>query len=316
MGCTLNYTANDHAQAMKSIGRPVIKEASKFSLTSERRVQIRAVLNRASSQTLLNILSNPKHPAYEPVKGLLEKSFASEMTPAEAQKLPEAFLTIIKRHPDAMGLFVKAPAHRGPGTSPVQHHYEILSAAALMKKTFTTVAGKSLVISSGDHVDFGIKFAKDYAQPRRHGTIEADILVHKGIIMDAKTVGVDSKYSKTGKYTQKPGLQRQLDGIRTGFRDGKIDEFIYVTNGKFAGKFQEKVQEMNLMIAKDFAEQANKLYKDVPSELLRKEEKQNIPAGKLSPDFFNKYTDEVKDFVTGYNVPQIDMCHHVKFPGT
>ena len=317
MGCTLNYTAKDHVQTMKSLGKRV---STNEPLNKARREKIRAALNRTSSETLQTILSNPNHPAYGSVSRLLAKSVGQNMTQAELQKLPEAFSTILKKQPNAMGLFKKAPAHRGPGASAVQHHYEIFSAAALIESKYHTVSGKVLSIGPGDRVDFGMKFAGGYAQPKRYGTIEADILVSKSSVMSHKTVAIDSKFSDTGNYGAKDGLQRQLDGIRTGLRDGKIHEFCFVTNGIFGEGFKGKVQAENLEIARDYAKRHNRLYQDEKKGIdrahLTEEEKKTIPPGKIPESFFREDNEKVKEFVNRYDIPQIDMCQHVKYPGT
>ena len=316
MGCTLNYTDRDHAQAMKSLGH----RSDLIKTDKAKQEKIRSALKQASSKRLVAILSDPKHPAYRLLSKHLAKSIKSRMTQTELQKLPDAFRTILEKQPDAMGLFEKAPLHRGPGTSAVQHHYEIFSAAALISGSYRTAGGKVLSIGHRDRVDFGIKFAKDYAQPKRYGTIEADILVHKSSIVSNKTVAIDSKYSETGNYGAKEELQRQLDGIRTGLRDGKIDEFYFVTNGKFGNRFKDMVKEENLKIAMDYAKQHNRMYHDkkhgIDKKYLTKEEKENIPDGKIPEKFFQEDNEEVQNFVDKYEIPQIDLCQHVKFPGT
>ena len=317
MGCTLNYTDRDHAQAMKSLGH----RSDLIKTDKVKQEKIRSALNQASSKRFVAILSDPKDPAYWLVSNHLSKSIQSRMTEAELKKLPEAFCAILKKQPDAMGLFEKAPLHRGPGTSAVQHHYEIFSAAALISGSYRTARGNALSIGLGDRVDFGIKFAGGYAQPKRYGTIEADILVSKGSLLNEKTVAIDAKYSETGNYgAHQKDLQRQLDGIKTGFRDGKIDEFCFVTNGEFGNKFKDMVKEENLKITLDYARLHNRLYHDekhgIDKEYLTKEEKKNIPAGKIPENFFREYNEEVKKFAVQYEIPQIDLCQHVKFPGT
>lgn len=317
MGCTLNYTAKDHAQAMRPF-----RHHSGFRKTTDeaKHEKIRSALKQASSKRVLSILSDPKHPAYRLLSKHLAKSIKSKMTQAELQRLPEAFRTILKKHPNAMGLFEKAPLHRGPGASAVQDHYEIFSAAALISGSYRTARGKVLSIDPGDRVDFGIKFARGYAQPKRYGTIEANILVHKSGLISGKTVAIDSKYSETGNYGAKADLQRQLDGIKTGFRDGKIDEFCFVTNGKFGNRFKGMVKEENLKIAMDYARRHNRLYHDekhgIDKEYLTKEEKENIPDDKIPESFFREYNEQVIEFVNKYEISQIDLCQHVKFPGT
>jgi len=321
MGCTLNHTAKDHRQAMKSIGAG---KGSAKTLDKERREKIRAALNKSSSGTLLSILKDPHHPAYRSVSNLLVKSVksTSRMTNSEQQKLPEAFRAILEKQSNAMGLFETAPSHRGPGSTSVQHHYEIFSAAALTKRVYNTASGKTLSIQPGDRIDFGIKFSKGYAQPKRYGTIEADILINKSSIMSSKTVAIDAKFSETGRYGVKDrgDLQRQLDGIRTGLRDGKVNEFCFVTNGEFGQGFKEMVKNENLRIARDWAKENNILYHDekhgIPKEYLTGEERESIPPGKIPENFFSEFNEHTKEFVDKYKIQQIDLCEHLKYPGT
>jgi hypothetical protein len=317
MGCTLNYTRKDYLQAMQSLNRKAIPINP---MSKENRDRARDTLRKASSKTLIKILSDRKNPAYQAVSKMLASAMNSKMTDEEKTKLPEAFLVVLKKQPNAMGLFEKAPTHRGPGSSAVQHHYEIFSAAALISGAHKSVGGKTLSINPGDRVDFGIKYPRGYAQPRRYGTIEADLLVGKSSLMDARTVGIDCKFSETGKFGAKDGLQRELDGIRTGFRDGKIDEFYFITNGTFGDKFKELVTKENLEIAKDYAARHNRLYEDethgIDKDYLTEEEVKAIPPGKVPASLFREGEERVKEFISTYNIPQIDMCQHVKYPGT
>jgi len=317
MGCTLNHTLKDHKQAMQSLNRNPIPVDP---MNKESRARARDALRKASSKTMSDILSNKNHPAYKSVSNLLASAINSKMTVKEKTKLPEAFSVVLDKQPDAMGLFEKAPTHRGPGSSAVQHHYEIFSPAALISDSYQTVKGKTLSINPGDRVDFGMKFASGYAQPKRYGTIEADLLVNKSSFMNEKTVAIDCKFSETGNFGAKDGLKRELDGIRTGFRDGKIDEFCFVTNGIFGEGFKEKVQAENLEIARDYATRHNRLYHDekhgIDRDNLTEEEVKSIPPGKIPESLFRKDDVKVKEFVNTYEVPQIDMCQHVKYKGT
>lgn len=319
MGCTLNLTNQDYDQMKNSFSARAKMEEP---LDKTRLEKVRAALHRSASETVLSILGDPNHKAYQSVSRLLAISVGNKMSEEERQRLPEAFRTILKDHPGAMGLFRAAPAHRGPGTSPVQHQYEIFSTAALMKEVYKTATGKTLYIGPGDSVDFGIKFAKDYAQPKRYGTVEADTLVFKSDLLTQRTVAIDAKYSATGNYgvKDKNDLQRQLDGIRTGFKDGKIAEFCFVTNGVFGEGFKEMVKAENLKIARDYAERKNLLYHDekhgIDKQYLTREEREGIPPGKIPEGFFREDHRRVKEFIDKYKIPQIDMCQHVKFPGT
>lgn len=322
MGCTLNYTAEDHRQALKTWGQQRASRADE-KLGAKERDQIRSALQRTSARRMSDILSDPKHRAHAALSGMLAKSIGAErMTDEELRRVPEVFQTILKHHPDAMGLFEKVPAHRGPGSSPVQHHYEVFSAAAMMQKCYQTASGKQLAIAPMDRLDFGVKFAKGYGQPYRHGTIEADILIHKQTPfgLNDKAIAIDAKHSSTGNYGITKGLDRELEGIRTGFRDGKFDEFCFVTNGRFGERFVEMVKDANLKVARDYARIHNRLYQDekkgIHKAYLTEEERRNIPAGKVDESLFDRHSAQVVAFVRTYDVSQIDICQHVKFPGT
>lgn len=315
MGCTRIFTPDDHRESMKSLGRNV--SHLEEPLTKERREAIRAALHRStSSKTLLEILENPEHRAFHSVKTLLVKSLPSEMTAEEKEQLPDAYRVILKDHPSAMGLFMQATSERAPGQSAVQHHYEILSTAALIESKFQTKSGKMLSIDPVDRVDFGMKMAAGHTQPKRFGTLEADVLVHKNVglgLMFEKTVGIDAKYSKTGQYgANKAELERQLKGIRTGFRDGKIDEFIFVTNGVFAKNFNKMVEKCNAAIVRDVIEEKNLVITETPREFLTAKEKNNLPSTTI-PESILEDKEKIGKFVSRYEIPQIDLCEHVTF---
>jgi len=312
MGCTRGCTPEDFRQICNSIPKNT-KEKIK-----ERREKIQDALHRSTSGTLINILSDPGHRAYKSVSALLEKSVGSKMTDKERGKLPEAFRTILKHHPSAMGVF-KAPAkERGPSASAVQHHYEIFSVAALKEKPYKTKLGKELDIANTDRLDLGIKLAKNYAQPKKHGTIEADMLINRPVSpIEEKTIAMDAKYSKEGKYGPKKETARQIEGIRTGLRDGKIDEFYYVTNGVFTPGFHNLVQTTNIEIARDFVENNRKIYSTLKEDWLHSNEKGQIVTEELSKSFFTEENiDQINELVSKYDIPQIDLCEYVTFRNT
>jgi hypothetical protein len=314
MGCTLTYTSKDHRQSFRSAEKAP-PETKKIS--DERLSKIRSAMHRAPAELIWNILKDPNHRAHESIKTLIARSIGCSMEVLDLHKVAEALVVVLKDHPDAMGLFEKAPSHRGPGASPLSHHYEITSAAALKEATFKTLSGKDLFISPADRLDFGIKFARDYAQPKRYGTIEADILVGRGKnLVDEKTLAIDAKYSQTSirGVPDQNELNRQCEGIRTGFKDGKINEFCFVTNGVFNRKFREMIDIENLRIAKDWVKQTDQLYRDIDKNILEPEERSNRPEDIISDKFFHKNNiEQVQEFIRKYDIPQIELCQHVKF---
>lgn len=292
------------ATAKEERKREFLRLLHKSSLLKRR--DMRAVLEEASKEgTLLAVLSNPDKAGHRQVQEALAHVFGgrTKMTDEEFVALPGAVHSILKDHPDAMGLFQKASAHRAPGMSAVSHPYEVLSAAALKSGEFRTGSDKMLTIYSTDRVDFGIKFARGYVQPNRYGTIEADVLIHRGPLSEERTIAIDSKYTKDNQYTNIP--HKQLDGIRNGLNDGKIDEFHFVTNKVFSENFKDAVRTTNLDLVRD--------YVTVESQYFA------TPAGqeeltKLGD--LKTYSYPVKDFVTRYDINQIEVCEHVKYPGT
>jgi hypothetical protein len=315
MGCTTIFTLDDHKVAMKSLGLNhligVMAKENRMAepLTAKRRADIRAELHKSTASGILQmILKNPDHPAFQSVTKFLVKSLPSKMTEVEKQHLPNAYRVVLERQPTAMGVFMAATKERAPGQSAVQHHYEISSTAALIESKFQTNSGKTLSIDPVDRVDFGIKMATGYAQTKKGGTIEADVLVHKG----NKTMGIDAKYSSKGVYDSKGGLERQLRGIRRGFRDGKIDEFVFVTNGKFSEPIKEMVKQFNAKITRDVIKEMNFRVARIPREYLTNEEKLNTPSGPIPKSFLNDQ-EKLEKFASETGIPQIDVCENVTF---
>jgi len=250
-GCTLFVSRKDCDDIEASRNSQELA-ARLARIPDELRSEVRAVLHRVSAGRLLPILANPTHRAYP----LLQEKLAvavggrENMTEEEYQCLPRAFYVVLKDHPDAMGIFEAVPQYRGPGASALHEPYEILAAAAL-RNPHPTSLGRNLVISSQDRPDFGLKMPREFAQPSRYGTIEADILVYKP---DGREVGIDAKHTRNGVYSSTQGLNRQLEGIRNKLNDGTLHEFYYVTNGRFSDPFRKLVDQANLELAGERAE--------------------------------------------------------------
>jgi hypothetical protein len=319
MGCTRICTPEDHAQAKTS----AIQNMSVEKISKERRAKIREAMNKAPAKLLANILADKKHRAHQSVVSLAAKAILCDMKTMHKEKVPQALSIVLNKYPDAMGIFKAVPKHRAPGMAPLLHHYEITSTAALVKSRFSTTSGKILTLIDSTKSDFGVKMARGYGQPKRFGTIEADVLAHKdSIIPGIKPIilGIDQKYSKTGTYGVKKGFSRQLEGIRTGFSDGKIDQFYFVTNGNFTKNFSDQVKATNLEIAKDHAEKYNANINYGDPQYFTRKERVNIPTEKIALDRFKdverfEKDKELKDYIAKYNIPQIELCQHVKFKG-
>ena len=305
-----------------------------------RKENMRGILQKAiEDKTLQETLSNPKENAYREVQAALAHLTGgkSKMTDKEYNALPEALREVLKDHPNAIGIFQNTLKNRAPGMSPVQQHYEILAAAALGSKEFTSLNGKKLALYATDKTDFGIKSARGYAQPKSGGTIEADILAHRKIeaeivtnrnsgVMDKlllneeKTIGIDTKHTLSKIYpTDKKELKRQLSGIRNNFNDGRLDEFFFVTNQKFGEVFKQEVEKTNLTLIKDYIKIHNKKFQNDEYQFLTSVEKSAMPSNRVdSKEFDNlkEYTSEVREFARKYEIKQVEICEDVRYTGT
>ncbi len=298
----------------------LLTQMNKLTPSSDVRDDLRAMLQvKGKDGTLLKILANSHDVGYRKVQEALANVTGGKgkMTDQEFAALPKAFHTVLKNHPSAMGIFQKAPAYRAPGMSPVHQHYEILSAAALMTKKFTTASGKQLTIHSTDRVDFGIKFPSGHAQPKQYGTKEADILIQRG----QRIIGIDAKYTKSPTYQQE--IRSQLNGIRNNFNNGNLHEFYYVTNKEFGNTFKKEVEKTNLELVKDYITDHNRHFssKEGIKELayLTSAERAAMPEGKVELSKLgdlHEYSQAVKDFVHKYPIKQVEICEHVTYPGT
>ncbi len=300
------------------------------------RKDVRALLHKAvEDNSLMKILANPNDVGYRRVREALAHVTGGKgkMTEKEFAALPEAFRIVLKDHPDAMGLFKKAPSERAPGMSPVNQHYEVLSAAALKMKEVKTTSNKSLAIYNTDRVDFGIKMAKGHAQPKQHGTIEADILIHRPADpfgLTEKIIGVDAKYAKgiNKKYeiisqNHLKDFRRQLDGVRNNLNNGNLQEYHFVTNKEFGSTFKQEVEKTNLQMVKDYIDRHNQQFRsgDAARDLnyLTPEEKSAMPGGRVDPNKLgglSEYSDAVRNFADRYDINQIEISEHVQYPGT
>lgn len=309
------------------------------------RNDMRAVLQTAlDDRTLLNILSDPKQSGYREIQAALAHVTGgkSAMTEKEFNALPAAFHEILKDYPNAVGIFENKLGYRAPGTpwmSPVQQHYEILSAAAISQKEVKSISGKTLALYPTDSPDWGIKFKPEYEPPNENNlrsgkltSIEADFLIHRNeTIMDSlilrqpEVIGVDAKHTKTDHYPPSTKyhdevinkLETQLEGIRHHFQHGNLTEFFFVTNKEFDDDFRTAVEKMNLTLVEDYIKEHNENI--IPEEYRHPDERDATPAGAVDLSEMGnlkEYNQEVKDFVSKYEIKQIEMCEYVRYTGT
>jgi hypothetical protein len=264
------------------------------------------------------MLIKPGSEEYRAVRDMLAHVTGGKanMTEKEFAALPSAFRTVLKDHPSALGLFQKISAIWAPGMSAMQQHYEILSTAALKMNDVVTISGKSLRIYDTDRVDFGMKFARGFVQPSKGGTFEADVLIDRprGILESDKTIGIDAKYTQKSHYTSIPW--EQLKGIRNNFGQ-HFEEFYFVTNRQFSDPFKSAVQQTNRDLVRDFMENHNRTIDDLP--FLTKVEREARPDRTVDTSELDKVLTDQRDWTKiaeEYHIPQIEMCEHVRYPGT
>lgn len=271
-------------------------------------IDMRAVLHKASKDNLLlTVLSNPSDPKYGVLRNALAHATGGKaaMTEKEYRALPQAFRLVVEKYPRAMGLFEATPKYRGKGSSALHQHYEVLSAAAIMKSPATSRSGKELFINHNkDGLDFGAKFSREANVFNdktnvienlfgvKSKTIEADALVVKP---DGREIAIDAKYTSKNVYRNVP--HEQLKGIREGFNLGKFNEFYFVTNKEFSGEFVTAVNATNLELVRDY----------ISREAIREPEK----LGSLT-----QYNNDVEKFAKQHHIDQIEMCEYVNYPGT
>ena len=277
----------------------------------------REVLEALPRHALLNILDHLDTPVGQAISRLLMTATRAQetLTVEDCRNVPLAFKVVFRDHPHAMGVFMKAPAHFGPGSTPISHGAEILVPAALKLGTFSSAAGRHVHINPQDDIHFGIKYPNGYAQPRAHGTIEADILKLSG----DKTTAYDVKYSRSGHFNTTEGLSRQLSGVRAKFRDGTLQEFVYVTPGSFGSTFKRQIEETNREIAKGWAREHRSLLGrgiyGTDNQYASPQERVYIPPANVTdPRLIDGLNARgLRDFAQHWHINQVDYCEHVSF---
>lgn len=308
-GCNLPASKEDIEQIEESLNKGIETDRRKFASSSLKNIY------EHNSEGLLKSLSDPKNIGYKPLNQLLKKAFGEgKVTVEEESKLNFALYLILKDHHNPQGLFEKPPVHRGPGSTSVDHPYEILCAAALMQNKFMSSNGHSLTIRKTDRIDLGQKSpSNNILSTTKKNTIESDILISrdKGLIDGYDVIGIDAKYSKNGNYSSTKDLARQLKGIKNSLNDGSLQEFYFATNGKFSSQFKNEIFEVNRCIIKEAIVENREFYKDV--RYVTKPENESISAAELAGSIdFEKYKDKINELIKD-KLPQIGFCEGVSF---
>jgi hypothetical protein len=326
-GCNLYFTEKDIDQVEKSLQRGThIDEVKAASNILNGRI-----INNVND--FKSILENPKDPRNKIVQQLLEKSLSNgKLTREDEWKLSNALNTVLDIQDNPQGLFDNPPKHKAPGADSMKHGGELLTTAAIIQKSnndslyrpiggiSTSLGNKLYIDKQTDIIGFGKKLPSKYALPsRKKGTIEADTLISRvtkrdPIIGDEfKLIGIDTKYSKSSpSYGIFPGLERQLTGIQSAFRDESIQEFYFVSNVQFTDKFKDRIFDYNVKIFKDRMENDSTLRKEYGKYLNSEERKTYIPEKFESFDFY-KDTNALKETAKAFGVPQIGLCEEINY---
>ena len=308
-GCNLPTTKDDFKQIQNSLEKGLSTDQRKFASSLLRSIQ------KNNIKELMLSLNDPENINYQLVNKALVKSFGEgKVSPHHEAKLNKALYTILKDHPNPQGLFEKPPRHRGPGSTSVDHPYEVLSAAALVQKKFNSSTGHTLKIYKTDRLDLGQKSPSTHVLSTvKKNTIESDILINRdrGVLVGADVIGIDAKYSKGTTYDSTNGLTRQLDGIKNSLKDGSLTEFHFVTNVKFSTGFKRMVDDANLDLIANALNNNKSLYNDIKN--LTKDEKDTVNAIELIAKLnFEKDREQINNLLKD-RVPQIGYCEKVIF---
>jgi len=264
-GCNLYLSRKDLEQIKSSIDQGDMEQACST---------VDMLMNDEFSQRMVERVSyplrDPTHPAHEVFsKYVLRNVVGNESIPSEyKEKLPAAIAKIATITPDALGL-VKPARLRGLRAGAIDDSgklghrtkgdafaYELLGTGTLISiGSIASDTGQGLKIDGAtDRVDLGIKLQASFAgtetvlpgQPRR-GTVEADLFISRSahFLSDTKYIGVDFKHSRSGGTYSGEIETEQLKGIKVAIKTGQIDEFHFVTNGRFSQSVKDHVAELN-----------------------------------------------------------------------
>lgn len=154
---------------------------------------------------------------------------------------------------------IDAPGKLGHKTRGAAFAAELLVTAALIQKS--SLSGNShskfrnsLKIMPGDRLDLGIKLQASHkggptiVQPRRK-TVEADAFIQRPdpSTGDTMILGIDVKHSmNAGTYNgQGHEFSKQINGLVVALREGEIEEYHFVTNGRFGLGVKELIDKAN-----------------------------------------------------------------------
>lgn len=182
------------------------------------------------------------------------------------EQLPKDVARVLCVCPDAAGL-VKAMTLRGQSRPlasrarlgsdsnvAIGSAYELMGTAALIGKVSSPVnGGPKLFIAPTDEVTFGVKSTINREMNRfgfvelpTRRTIESDIRIGRpDPYCGYREIGVDFKHSREAVRYASSDLKNQVENVARAIRHGEVDEYHFVTNGRFAESFQQVIDAAN-----------------------------------------------------------------------
>ena len=310
-GCNLYATRADLKQIATSLKRPDL--AAQPTPTDVEAGDVRQVLERIPRERIVELLENRSTPAGRAMSRMVVSATGADknVTPEDTRRIPEAFRIVLKDHPSSLGVFLSAPGPRGRGCCGIQHGGEILAAASLKQREYTTSTGESLTIRPNDELHFGQKHGGEFVERKKgKGSIESDLLVEKHHARSGKDrIGIDVKYSMSGKYGAKPETQEQLERARNILNDGQVHRHVFATQGIFKEDFRKLVTATNRKLAVDWlVEHTEDLESLQPLTTPRSSSTESQAAHAISA-LGGKNFDK---FVRDHKVPVIETCERIR----
>lgn len=133
---------------------------------------------------------------------------------------------------------------------------EVATLGELSSRDVATADGNnnklSLQIQESDQVILGEKFNPG---SEKRKTVEGDITIHR----DGLKIAIDSKYRSNGTLEQSQKLDKELEGVVEAIANGRIDHFVFTTNGPANDKARARINEANTRLQERLAQRRQEL---------------------------------------------------------
>jgi hypothetical protein len=218
-------------------------------------------------RNFIEALGDEKHPNHELAMNAALRGVSADLPPSYKNEFIESLKNICVVEPTVVGL-VHNYSYRAPQDRIGRNQHqtvvldtdikaeraaEVITAGALVKNmsfpaSNSETEGLLHFNSATDRIDFSQKFQVNDLE-RRRGSTEGDFRIVRDIpnlagnIVDTKTIGVDVKHAKSGKYSSVK--KDQLTAVVNTLLNGEVDEFHFVTKGLFTPGVKKLVDEAN-----------------------------------------------------------------------